>query len=154
MTGNIVQQMCDGIDNSKLVVVFITRRCIDKVAGRSPKGVGDNGLLEFRYAARKKGTSKLIAVVMEDSCSDSSQWDGPVSFYLGGELHYSFKNNSELRRCAKEVAAEIRLRLGEPEFKRIQSNKNVFGSEEQGSGSPTTTNSLAQLKEKFASAKW
>lgn len=113
MTGNIVHQMCDGIDNSKLVIVFVTRAYIDKVAGRGPNGFSDNCLLEFQYAARKKGSPKMIAVLMEGDCSDASQWDGPVGMHLGGTLYYSFKNDSDLKRCAEEVATEIRSRLGE-----------------------------------------
>merc|ERR1712038_1619450 len=76
MSGNVDQQMMDGIDNSKLVVVFITQRYLEKVSGRTPKGDKDNCFKEFRHAANTKGTSKLIAVVMEESCSDSSEWDG------------------------------------------------------------------------------
>lgn len=128
MTGNIVQQMCDGIDNSKLVVVFITQAYIDKVAGRSPKGYSDNCLLEYQYAAGRKGSTKLIAVVMEDSCSDSSKWDGPIGMHLGTELYYAFKKDSDLRRCAKEVATEIRSRLGDEfEFDTVQSKSAKVG---------------------------
>jgi len=152
MTGNIVQQMCDGIDDSKLVIVFITQSYIDKVAGRSTKGTHDNCLLEFRYAARKKGTSNLIAVAMEEACTDAANWDGPVSFYLGGELYYSFKHNSELKRCAREVAAEIRLRLGEPEFKKIQSKKDVF--KEDGEDEVSIHSWAKLTKDKFKSVKW
>jgi len=121
MTGDIIKQMCNGIDQSGLIIVFITQNYIEKVAGRGPKGDNDNCLLEFNYANRKKGSSKLIAVVMEESCSDSNKWDGPIGMILGGHLYYSFKKDSDLMRCADEVAAEIRSRLGESEFVRIQS---------------------------------
>ncbi len=84
MTGNIVKQMCDGIDKSRYVIVFVTQNYIDKINGKGPKGDRDNCHLEFNYAARKKGASKMIAVVMEDACSDSSDWDGPVGMCLGG----------------------------------------------------------------------
>jgi hypothetical protein len=110
MTGNIVKQMCDGIDKSRYVIVFVTQNYIDKVDGKGPKGDRDNCHLEFNYAARKKGASKMIAVVMEDACSDSSEWDGPVGMYLGGELYFSFKNDSELQKCAKLVYNEIQKR--------------------------------------------
>jgi len=61
--------------------------------------------LEFNYAAKRKGPSKMITVVMEDA-----EWDGPVEMYLGGELYYSFKNDSELQKCAKLVYEEIQKR--------------------------------------------
>jgi len=108
MTGNIMEQMSNGIDQSKLVIVFITQSYINKVAGRGPKGKKDNCYLEFTYAAMKKD---LIAVVMEESCSDPSKWDGPVGFYLGEHLYYSFKNNSDLNQCVQEVAHVMREKM-------------------------------------------
>lgn len=32
MTGDIMQKMCDGIENSSVIVVFITRRYVEKVS--------------------------------------------------------------------------------------------------------------------------
>ena len=111
MTGDIMQQMCDGIDGSKFVIVFVTRSYIDKVNGKGPKGDKDNCLLEFRHAARRKGSSKLIAVVMEDVCSDSSEWEGPVGMNLGGHLFFSYTNDTKLQDCVKKVSEEITRRI-------------------------------------------
>ena len=87
MTGDIVQPMCDGIDNSRFVIVFLTLNNIAKVAStRGPKGDRDNRLLEFNYAACKKGSSKLIVVVTEDACTDTDKWDHAVGMHLGGQL--------------------------------------------------------------------
>ncbi len=72
MTGNIVRQMSTGIHQSKVVIVFITQRYINKVAGQGAARDNDNCLLEFDYARRKKGSSKMIAVVMEEGCSDQN----------------------------------------------------------------------------------
>ena len=107
MTGHIVKKMSDGIDKSRYVIVFVTQKYIDKVSCRGPKGERDNCHSEFDYAANRKGSSKMIAVVMEDACSDSSEWDGPVGMHLGGELYFSYKNDSELRTCVEMVYEEI-----------------------------------------------
>jgi hypothetical protein len=42
MEGNINQQMAHGIDGSKAVVVFITRRYMQKVGGEGERGDDDN----------------------------------------------------------------------------------------------------------------
>jgi len=55
----------------------------------------------------------MIAVVMEDRCCNTSKWDGPVGLHLGGELYYTFRKDSDMRQCAKDVATEIRRRLRE-----------------------------------------
>ena len=52
--GNVVKQMCDGIDASALVIVFITRRYVDKVAGDN---AADNCQKEFTYSERRKTVS-------------------------------------------------------------------------------------------------
>ena len=42
MRGDVVGQMTEGIDNSSLVLVFVTRNYIRKVEGRGHKGQNDN----------------------------------------------------------------------------------------------------------------
>ena len=111
MNGDIVQKMCDGIDQSEFVIFFITKSYIEKVAGRGPKGDQDNCYLEFNYAARQKGANNLIAVVMEEECLDTSQWYGPVGGHLGGQLYYSFTKTSELSQCVGEISKDIERKL-------------------------------------------
>ena len=103
--------MSSGIDQSKLVIVFITKTYIDKAVGRGYKKDNYNCYLEFNYAASRKGGSKLIAVVMEDSCTDTSEWDGVVGMHLGTHLYYSFTKDSKLDKCVREVAEEMRKRM-------------------------------------------
>jgi hypothetical protein len=65
LSGNIVKQMCDGIDNSNCIIVFITKNYVEKVAGSN---ANDNCQLEFNYAFRRKSASRMIAVVMVSVC--------------------------------------------------------------------------------------
>ena len=113
MKGDIVQNMCDDIDQSEFVMFFITRSFIEKVAGRGPKGEDDWCFLEFTYAFRKKGAKRIISIVMEEECLDTSQWYGPVGMHLGGQLYYSFTKDSELSRCVEEVSKEMKRRLND-----------------------------------------
>ena len=131
MMGNIVQQMCDGIEQSRFVIIFVTQKYIDKVKGKGPKGDRDNCKLEFDYAAGKKGSNKLIAVVMEDGCSNSSKWDGPVGMHLGGHLYFSFAKDSDLQDCAMKVADEIKnrcaLSLAQPSISQQSQSQPPVG---------------------------
>jgi len=87
MEGGVHDKMQEGIDNCKCVVVFITRKYMEKVAG---KDAGDNCQLEFKYATRRKGNNKMIPVVMEPTVRDMRTWTGPVDFQLGGQLYVDF----------------------------------------------------------------
>ena len=49
MTDNIEQQMCRGINQYKLVIIFIAKTYVDKVNGQSADGDNDNCLKEFNY---------------------------------------------------------------------------------------------------------
>ena len=49
MRGDVVAQMTDGIDKSSLVLVFITKNYIRKVAGLGPKGANDNCKVRHRH---------------------------------------------------------------------------------------------------------
>ena len=82
---SIDDQMTSGIDNTEVVLVFITERYIGKVGGSN---LGDNCKKEFNYAQlHQKG---MIAVVMEEACYDKKKWTGPVGMYLGSVLFISF----------------------------------------------------------------
>ena len=51
--GDINQRMAEGIDESACVLVFVTRRYIDKAGGYGPNGADDNVKFEFDYALRR-----------------------------------------------------------------------------------------------------
>ncbi len=42
MTADVIQQMTNGIDQSKVVIVFITQSYVEKVAGEAQRGSNDN----------------------------------------------------------------------------------------------------------------
>lgn len=84
MTGDIVKQMSQGIEQTKGVLVFITRRYLEKVIDEDSS---DNCKLEFEYATRNKTSSKMIAVIMEKSMSNSREWTGSVGMHLGGKIY-------------------------------------------------------------------
>ena len=74
MQGDIVDQMTQGIEDSSVLVVFITENYIKKVAGKGPNGKNDNCKTEFDYAVRRLGVSMILPVVMEPSCHDTRTW--------------------------------------------------------------------------------
>ena len=75
MIGNIVAQMTSGIDNCQFVIVFITLNYIQKVGGTN---TNDNCQIEFGYAQRRLGASKMISVVMEERVRNPNSWIGAV----------------------------------------------------------------------------
>ena len=74
MKGDIDETMCKGIDESELVCLFITKRYMSKVTGDNPN---DNCKKEFNFA-KHKGADKMICIVMEPQCRDTSKWPGQV----------------------------------------------------------------------------
>jgi len=84
MTGNIVAQMCNGIDTTQVVLVFVTQNYIQKVAGNN---LNDNCQREFNYALIQKSPVFMIAIVMEPSMRNTITWKGPVGMALGVSLY-------------------------------------------------------------------
>ena len=64
----MVQQMFNGIDNCSVVIVFVTKNYMEKVAGRGKAGEGDNCMKEYNYADMRKTSSRMLAMVNEKSC--------------------------------------------------------------------------------------
>lgn len=109
LSGNIPLQMSRGIDNSDVVVVFITRAYMDKVNGDKD----DNCKREFQYSVLSKSTQKIIAVVMEDSMRSTSKWRGILGMELGNSLYIDMStddlvesNFAQLKDLIQERAAE------------------------------------------------
>ena len=78
-----MKQMTGGIENSAVIVVFITQRYIDKVDSDNPN---DNCQVEFLYARNHKRKT-MISVPMEPCCTTPSLWRGPVGATLGTDLY-------------------------------------------------------------------
>ena len=117
LSGNIQEQMAAGIENSKVVVVFVTKRYMDKVGQiESPENPNpnpsDNCKREFLHAVNSKTPSKMIAVVMEPRMKDTSQWKGPLGFNLGSELYVNMSSDDHLDRHCEDLVELIKQKLG------------------------------------------
>jgi len=115
MQGNIKKQMVSGIDNTQCVVVFITKRYNEKVAGENAE---DNCQLEFNYAALRKSAVRMVSVVMEDRMRNTREWIGEVAMVLGGRLYVDvcgdLSDPSYLNAKADELYAAILAVIGVP----------------------------------------
>eukprot|EP00966_Prymnesium_polylepis_P054150 1251760-Prymnesium_polylepis.1 len=117
MQGDINSKMTQGIDDSAVIVVFITNQYIKKVAGDGAAGADDNCKMEFDYAVRialdlnlgrslviraldprgrqllRKGVRRMVAVVMEPGLRDTTAWTGVVGAKLGTSLYCDCSDN-------------------------------------------------------------
>ena len=84
MIGDVVERMVEGIDHTQVVLVFVTKRYMEKVGMGA--GVQDNCKKEFKYSIRRHSDAKMVPVIMEPGMKDSSRWTGPLAMELGGTL--------------------------------------------------------------------
>ena len=84
MEGNVKKKMIQGIENAYCIVVFITKRYMDKVNSDNAE---DNCQLEFNYSSRRKTAKRMVSVVMEERMRDTAEWVGEVGMVLGGTLY-------------------------------------------------------------------
>jgi hypothetical protein len=105
MTGDVVDQMVRGIDNSSVVIVFVTQRYMNKVNGLD---ANDNCRKEFKYACHTKSSTKMIPVVMEPRMTDiRSRWSGVVKMELGNILYVDFSHDNDFQSVIQQLKAEI-----------------------------------------------
>ena len=122
MTGDVRDKMGEGIDTTRVVVVFITYRYIDKVAGKGTLGDRDNCRYEFVYSVDRKGPSKFVPVVTEQRASDPSTWIGPVARSLGTTLYIAFwddDTDERFEECTKRIVEEIMNRIQQKPIKQL-----------------------------------
>ena len=103
--GNVVEQITAGIEKTHVVVVFLTKRYMDKVQQGS--GKLDYCRMEFLYATRAKSVDKMVVVVMEPELRDSTLWFGPVGALLGGELYIDMSDPARFSAAVKELRDRI-----------------------------------------------
>lgn len=128
MTGDIVGKMIDGIDHTKVVLCFVTKRYVDKV--NTPENITDNCKKEFMYAARKHTASQILPVVMEPRMLETSLWVGPVAFELGGTLYTDLTNEKNIPITSEstefvQLCAEISQRLRRTAYANGNRQANV-----------------------------
>ena len=95
MRGDVNKRMADGIEDSACVVVFVTRRYLEKANGDGPNGADDNVKFEFDHALRRRGVARMVSVVMEPSCRDPKGRVGVVGGKLGGLLYVDLSADDE-----------------------------------------------------------
>ena len=100
MRGDIVKKMCDGIDKTKCVVVFVTDNYIKKVDSTN---FNDNCQLEFKYSMRQKSGALMVPVCMEPEMSNALKWKGPVGMVLGGTIYVSATDDSNYEQSFQDL---------------------------------------------------
>jgi hypothetical protein len=108
MDGNIRFKMAEGIDNTKIVIVFITKQYRDKVNGLDMK---DNCKYEFTYAMNQLGSQNMIPVIMEPEMRDTHKWKGELGAALGSMLFVDISDEhlseNELEKKYDEICKHI-----------------------------------------------
>ena len=116
MTGDVREKMGEGIDTTRTMVVFITERYIEKVAGKGKAGDKDNCKYEFNYSVDVLGPSKLVPVVMEQRAANTGDWIGQVSRRVGTTLYLAFWAADTVERyleCEKRIVCALMTRMNE-----------------------------------------
>ena len=106
LTGDIINQIVAAIDKTNFVVVFLTKRYMEKAAQDSSSRV-DYSQMEFQYAMRRQGRDRIIVVVMEHELLDCRKWFGPIGALLGDTLYIDSTKNETAAQVASEIQREI-----------------------------------------------
>ena len=120
MAGNIDVKMAQGIDQTKGVIIFITRKYYEKVNGEN---AGDNCKKEFQYASKVKTPARMVPVVMEKSMRDLAPWLGLVGINLGGEMYVDMSGDMKNKTY---LSQQMKLLLRQLQSKGIQQVQGNF----------------------------
>jgi len=81
MEGHIDQRMAEGINDSDVILVFITKTYMEKLNTEGH----DNCKKEFTYAIIQN--KKMIPIVMESCMRNHKEWIGILGVNLAGDLY-------------------------------------------------------------------
>jgi hypothetical protein len=100
---NVIQEMTSGIDQSDVVVVFVTKTYCLKIQ----KPDYDNCKIEFMYAVNRM-CSMMVAVPLDEDVLLPQSWSGPVGAILGCNLYPAkFWDNGAITPQRPEFAVQV-----------------------------------------------
>lgn len=111
MEGNIKSKMSSGIDNCRVVLVFITENYAKKVNSDNAE---DSCWLEFGYACRRKTANFMLPIVLEESMRDPRKWTGQLGLVLGGSLYVDLCDFGRMDSAVDQILARIEHMSGPP----------------------------------------
>jgi len=109
MAGNLSASMAKGIDQSEVVVVFITEEYVNKVN----QGTDNNCWKEFNYAVGSKhGSKRIIPVVLEKQfLHQKDSWTGQFGMDIDKNQMFidftDFTDKSKFEKQVRKLANEI-----------------------------------------------
>lgn len=118
MAGDLDKKIAQGIDQTKGMIAFLTRKYCEKVNGNNSR---DNCKIEFMYASRKK----LVAVVMEKQMCNSNTWMGLIGLTLGGQLFVDMSGDLEDNLYLSRQMELLKIQL---QSKGIHPEQGIFCS--------------------------
>lgn len=92
MSGDVPSHMARGIDNTSVVIVFITSRYRNKVNGDK---ADDNCKLEFQHALTTKTSANVVCVLMESGMRDTRKWGGVLGLYCASRIYIDMTGDLE-----------------------------------------------------------
>ena len=119
MAGNIAERMSEGIEQTKAVIIFLTRKYYEKVNG---KNALDNCKREFIYAVQRKTPAKILVVVMEECMRDTGTWTNLFGFYFSSRLYVDMTDNLEDRNYLHQQMESLQQQLQYMETQSLQGN--------------------------------
>ena len=115
MEGHIDKTMAEGIDDSDVILVFITKAYMEKLNSNGR----DNCKAEFTYATTRN--KKMIPIVMEPCMKNHKQWDGQLGLELGAHLYVDMSETG-----SEHYISTITDLLGRMGYKATKSIYMIF----------------------------
>ena len=97
MQGNIHDAMTEGIEKTKCVIVFLTKKYIEKVNGNDET---DNCKLEFNYAFIRK--KLIVLVVMEEEAKEAMKI-GVLGMKIGAKLYIDMSRELKIGELVEQL---------------------------------------------------
>lgn len=131
-----------GISYSSHVLVFITDNYMRKANKQGPKGELDNVFYELSSLDHTKRRVKILPIVLEPRCLDTSKWFGKVAT-LGSLLSIDFTEDSLLEKASSLLFE----RLAEKSSYLVTKHRKLLFPPPFGQVKP-------KFQEKEATASW
>jgi len=105
MTGDLKMAMANGIDATKVFLVFISQSYVDKV-----KASSDNNC-KYEWQAACNMSKKMFPILMDQNLASPSSWGVLLTAKLGGYMYANYVDDGQLDECVDTIMKELKESL-------------------------------------------
>ena len=103
LRGEVARGIMNGLKRSKCVVVFLTKRYLERCEDSN-----NNCAKEFKAALKRHNFEGIVVALLDSVLSNPKSWFGVVDYHLGDKLYIDLTKDNDLDQSIGKLYDDIK----------------------------------------------